>query len=254
MQASPFSASIPFHHQIAQVLRLRIESGAWGEGVTEQVLCEEFGVSRTTVRQALGSLKQEGLLHSQRGVGTRGVTPVPKTRVVRSSGDPLHAGVKSRPRVVSRAMTAAPMPVASFFGFEPGSPVLQVVRVHDLEGSPLSVVISYLPAELADGITRAALREPTHQMLWRCFGLRQQRSVHTLRVARADAHVASLLGIGLAEPVLGIESSVYLADGRPIRWTQNFFREDRYEYVAEMEWPDPSPMTRQTRPVARTRK
>jgi GntR family transcriptional regulator len=241
MRLAPFTSNIPYHHQITQVLRLRIEADAWGEGVTEQALCGEFGVSRTTVRQALSSLKREGLLDSRRGVGTRGVpTPRKAARVVRASGDPLHASVDSKPRLVSSGVVAAPLAVAEFFGLPAGAPALQVVRAHELEGKPLSVVVSYLPASLAPSLSTAELRGATHQLLWRRFGLRQKRSVHLLRVARADAAVASLLEIGLAEPVLRVQSSVYLEDGTPIRWTENFFREDRYEYCAEMEWPDPA--------------
>jgi DNA-binding GntR family transcriptional regulator len=239
-----FATSVPFHHQIAQVLRGRIDSGSWGHGVTEQALCEEFGVSRTTVRHALGSLKHEGLLHSRRGVGTHGVPRAGPTRLVRGSGDPLHGAIATKPRVVSSGKGGAPPEVAAFFGLAPGAPVLRVVRLHDLDGAPLSVVVSYLPAEIAARLTRAALRGPTHEMLWQRFALKQKRSMHALRVARADPMVASLLGIGLAEPVLRVQSSVYLDDDRPIRWTENFFREDRYEYHAEMEWPDPATTTR----------
>jgi GntR family transcriptional regulator len=70
------NASVPMYHQIAQVLRRRLEAGdlgATGQLATEHELCEEFGVSRTTVRHALSYLKREGLLSSRRGVGTRRV-------------------------------------------------------------------------------------------------------------------------------------------------------------------------------------
>jgi GntR family transcriptional regulator len=96
-----------------------------------------------------------------------------------------------------------------------------------------------LPANLAVGVPRSAWRQPMHDLLWERFGLRLKRSVHTLRVARAMADIASLLEIGLADPVLRIQASTYCVDGQPIRWTENFFREDMYEYVAEMEWPAP---------------
>lgn len=251
MDMRVLAGGTPHHHRIAQVLRLRLEEGTWGQGVTEHALCEEFGVSRTTVRQALGSLKREGLLHSQRGVGTRGVPAARKPRVVRACGDPLHASVNSRPRLISRSLEDAPSSVAAFFDIEPGAPLLRVVRVHDLEGTPLSLVVSYLPASFASNISREDLRGPTHQMLWRLFGLRQKRSVHTLRVARAESDVAAHLSVGLAEPVLRIQSSVYLDDGQPIRWTENSFREDRYEYVADMEWPDPALLTNKVPPKSR---
>jgi len=249
--SEPIRSSVPLHHQIAQVLRLRLESGAWPAGqslATEQRLCAEFGASRTTVRQALSQLKQAGLLESRAGIGTRGVGVPVKRRIVRSSGDPLHAGLNSKPRVVSLGEVPCPANVAAFFGINLGAPVWHFVRIHMLDSTPLSVVDSYLPAHLGAGLTRSSLRQPMHELLWDRFGIRLKRSVHTLRVARADVDIASMLGIALADPVLRIQSSVYLADDKPIRWTENFFREDQYEYVAEMEWPAP---TTPTNPAAK---
>lgn len=231
---------IPRYAQIAQVLKSRLEARDGAHSVpfaTEHALCEEFGVSRTTVRQALGFLKREGLVTSRPGVGTSGTSI--NRRVVRSSGDPLHGMLQSKPRIVSVGRVAAPAVVATFFSLEPDTPVFQLTRVHDLDGGPLSVVRSYLPAGYAVGLSRSAWRQPMHELLWERFGLRLARSVHTLRVARAMADVAQMLEIGLADPVLRIQASTYLADGSPIRWTENYFREDRYEYVAEMQWPAP---------------
>lgn len=239
----PIRSSVPLHHQIAQVLRLRLESGAWAAGgplATEQRLCEEFGASRTTVRQALSQLKQAGLLESRAGVGTRGIAMPIKRKIVRSSGDPLHAAFNSKPRVLSLGQVACPPAVAAFFELPATTPIWHFVRIHMLDDKPLSVVDSYLPAHLGAGLTRTALQQPMHELLWERFKIRLKRSVHTLRVARADVDIASMLGIALADPVLRIQSSVYLADGKPIRWTENYFREDQYEYVAEMEWPVPA--------------
>jgi GntR family transcriptional regulator len=207
--ASPVFSSVPLHHQIAQVLRVRIESGRWASGdpMTEQALCEEFRVSRTTVRQALAQLKQLGLLQARRGVGTRGVPPAKK--IVRSSGNPLHAGLPTRMRVDSLGLAPAPGPVAAFFGIPQGGAVFRFVRVHELDGSPFSVIDCYLPARFSPAFTKAALRKMSaHELLWRRFKLRQARSVHAIRVARADTEVAGLLGIALADPVLRVQTSV----------------------------------------------
>jgi GntR family transcriptional regulator len=230
---------IPRYAQIAQVLRSRLESheadGA-APFATEQALCAEFDASRTTVRHALDVLKRDGLLVSRRRVGTTGTRTELARRAVRASGDPLHGMLATRPRIVSLGRIPAPAPVARFFGLEPHAPVFGITRVHDLDGEPLSVVRSYLPARLAGRVPRSAWREPMHELLWQRFGLRPARSVHTLRVARAMADVAAMLDIGLADPVLRIQACTYLSDSAPIRWTENFFREDRYEYVAEMQW------------------
>ncbi len=234
-------SAVPFYHQIAQVLRQRLELGETDRMPAEYALCEEFGVSRTTVRQALLLLKGEGLVESRRGIGTRCAPAMPRKKLVRAWGDPLHGALPSRPRIISvEKNVPAPIAVAEFFGVPAGTSMFRAVRVHDLDGAPLSVVVSYLEESMGGVMTKRGLRDSTmHDLLWQHFGLRQKRSVHTLKVARADARYATLLQIGLADPVLRIQSRVYLSDGRPVRWTENVFREDRYEYSAEMEWPDP---------------
>lgn len=242
-------SGIPRYHQIAQVLRSRLEArelGHEGAFTTEYSLCAEFGASRTTIRHALGFLKREGLLTSRPGVGTHGTPAEAVNRAVRPSGDPLHGMLKRRPRIVEFGKVAPPPLAAKFFAIDDGSPVLRITRVHDLDRMPLSVVRTYLPARLATGAARSEWRKPMHDLLRERFGLRLHRSVHTLRLARAMADIAALLEISLADPVLHIQASTYLADGAPIRWTENFFRENRYEYVAKMEWPVPDAQLRDT--------
>lgn len=228
----PFSQSVPLYHQIALTLRARAERGALS---TEQQLCAEFGVSRSTVRQALSVLKQDGLLQSRRGVGTRFVAEPPAERLTSSIGDPLHAGLGTVEQVVSIERVEPPAEVRTFL--DTGSePVKRLVRVHRLQDAPLSVVVTYMPSRYAP----RALRESVHEYLWRKHGLLQKRSVHRIGVARADMMVAPLLGVAIAEPVLHVQASAYLDDGRPIRWTDNYFREERFAYQAEIAWKRPT--------------
>jgi len=63
----------PLHVQVSRILKERIVSGAWRSGSSipaEKELCEEFGVARGTIRQALQTLESEGVLHRQQGRGT----------------------------------------------------------------------------------------------------------------------------------------------------------------------------------------
>jgi len=58
--------------QVCQELSERVRSGVWklGERLpSEQALAEEFGVSRTVVREAVARLKSEGLLDTRQGAG-----------------------------------------------------------------------------------------------------------------------------------------------------------------------------------------
>ena len=200
----PFNSTIPLYRQIAQVLLTRAQSGmgAHLHLPSEIALTAEFGVSRTTIRQALDILKQQKLLQSRRGVGTRFVRPPETPKRVASSGDPLHAGLGTKARVLASDHVDAPADAAAFFGIDAGARVCRIVRLHVLDDEPLSVVISYLPPEFAPALTRGALRKPLHEALWEKFGVVQKHSDHTIRVARADEFLARTLQIGLTDPVL----------------------------------------------------
>ncbi|MGH8430417.1 MAG: GntR family transcriptional regulator, partial [Solimonas sp.] len=179
-------------------------------------------------------------LQSRRGVGTRLVPHTQPKRLTSAAGDPLHAGLGTTVRVVSMGPKEPPAEVREFLGSDERG-VMRLVRLHTLDGAPLSVVVTWLPMQYADGITGKTLRRSSlHELLWRRHGLLQKRSVHRIGVARADTMVASLLGVAIADPVLHVQSSAYLDDGRPIRWTDNYFREERFAYQAEIAWKKPS--------------
>jgi len=66
-------SSVPLYRQVAGVLRERIEKQIYAPGSripTEYELCDEFGVSRISIRQALSELTHEGLLQRRQGSGT----------------------------------------------------------------------------------------------------------------------------------------------------------------------------------------
>lgn len=64
---------IPYYYQLEGLLRQQILNGRWQAGQrvpSEKQLCELYAVSRTTVRQAVGHLVDEGLLYHVKGKGT----------------------------------------------------------------------------------------------------------------------------------------------------------------------------------------
>src|SRR5258707_13858249 len=66
-------AGVPLHRQLFLVLHDEIARGALAPGgalPTEQTLCDQFGVSRITVRRALADLADAGLIERRQGVGS----------------------------------------------------------------------------------------------------------------------------------------------------------------------------------------
>ncbi len=72
--SSVASGAGPLHARLAETLASRIHDGHWPVGLTlppEVLLCQEFGVSRQTMRHAMLALSERGLIVRRRGVGTR---------------------------------------------------------------------------------------------------------------------------------------------------------------------------------------
>src|SRR3984957_967527 len=66
-------AGVPLHRQLFLVLHDEILRGAMAPGdtlPTEQALCDQFGVSRITVRRALADLAEQGYIERRQGVGS----------------------------------------------------------------------------------------------------------------------------------------------------------------------------------------
>ena len=65
--------ALPLYHQVAGILRQRMEDGIYpvgGKLLSEDELAAEFEVSRATIRQAVGELVMEGLVVRRQGRGT----------------------------------------------------------------------------------------------------------------------------------------------------------------------------------------
>ncbi len=77
----------PRYAQLAAIFKARIEAGDFSVGSflpTEIELCDEFGVSRHTVREALRRLAEAGFLQRRQGSGSRVVTASPQGAYVHS--------------------------------------------------------------------------------------------------------------------------------------------------------------------------
>ncbi|WP_019203001.1 GntR family transcriptional regulator [Tsukamurella sp. 1534] len=135
-------AAEPLHQRLAAEFRARISSGRWPEGrqaPSEAALCEEFGTSRGPVRQALATLRAEGLI-----VGGQGRSPVVRRNVPAHTASALGSftawarehGSEPGQRTTLQARVPATAEIAELLQVAPGEPVLELRRVRTLDGEP----------------------------------------------------------------------------------------------------------------------
>ncbi|MEU8924456.1 GntR family transcriptional regulator [Kitasatospora sp. NPDC048545] len=164
----------PKYQRIAEALKAAIDTGRYGAGDRlpgENDLMDEYGVARMTARQALGVLQSEGIAEARRGAGVfvRDFRPLRRRGIQRLAQGQWGAGrsiwsadIDNRSLVVDQVSVTeqgAPEHVARVLGADPGAPMCVRHRRFVLDGKPVLLSTSYLPAVLVAGT--AITREDT---------------------------------------------------------------------------------------------
>jgi GntR family transcriptional regulator len=151
----------PLYQRLAGTLRAEIEAGGYPPGValpSERKLMGRFSVTRATVRAAIGELRSEGLVVTERGSGAFVRRPPPLRRVPRNPGAPdsVEAG-EDAPRghdveQVGLSEVAVDGTLGRRMQIPPGGRAIRWQRRHLAGGIPIELVTSYLPAGSVPGV------------------------------------------------------------------------------------------------------
>ncbi|MFN2494665.1 MAG: GntR family transcriptional regulator [Pseudonocardiaceae bacterium] len=156
----------PMYARIADDLRSEIRSGAFVDGDRlpgENVLMERYGVARMTARQALATLRYEGLAVARKGSGVfvRLFKPIRRhgsNRLARSlwseGGNIWGAGFEDRAVTVDHIAidrVEAGTELAEQFGVPEGSALLRRSRRYVVDDRPVQQATSFLPLDLVEG-------------------------------------------------------------------------------------------------------
>ena len=210
-------AGVPLHRQLFLVLHDEIDRGVMAPGEalpTEQTLCDQFGVSRITVRRALADLAQQGYIERRQGVGSfvREHGPSEPLSVGRSYMDGLRqTQFETDVDVVELGTRRPPPAIAEALGAS--GELLHVVRVRRQRrtGEPLIITDAWLPCELADTLTETALlRAPLYELLSET-GVVVDRVQHEITAEIAGPRNAHLLDTAIGAALLRINRLVFVA-------------------------------------------
>lgn len=234
---------IPLYHQLAQVLRSRIADGTYPNGSAlppEVRLQREFGVARSTVRQALAQLESDRLIERRRGAGTYVTRDASFGQRFRGSLADLMAETR-RARVVSLEVERdAEMPdriarsldVANRRG-------TTVRRTRSIDGRVFSYTVNYLVPEAGRQMTDRELRSESLMWLLHRKVAPLGTAVQSVRAQTADPEVALHLAIPLGMPVLFVERLVRDHEARPVEVVLAWYRGDLYEYTVTFGLDEP---------------
>ncbi len=211
-------AGVPLHRQLFLVLHDEIDRGVIAPGdalPTEQTLCDQFGVSRITVRRALADLADQGYIERRQGVGSfvREHAPSEPVSAGRSYMDGLRqTQFETEVDVVELDTRRPPRAIAEALGSS--GELLHIVRVRRQRrtGEPLIVTDAWLPAPLADTLTESALQRAALYELLPDAGVVVDRVQHEITAEIAGPRNARLLDTPIGAALLRLNRLAFVGD------------------------------------------
>jgi GntR family transcriptional regulator len=225
---------VPLYYQLARQLQAAIEHGALAPGNllgNEVDLSVRLGLSRPTVRQAIQSLVDKGLLVRRRGVGTQVVhTRVKRPLELSSLYDDLTAaGQDPSTRVVRHEPAAASGEVATALDVPEGAEVTVLERLRLTHGRPVALLRNYLPAGLLP-LGDAQLESTGLYRLLRGAGIVLHSARQTVGARSAGPEEAARLDEKEGAALLTMRRTAYDDTGRPVEYGTHVYRASRYSF------------------------
>lgn len=226
------------HQQVSDDLLEQIENGTLKPGeplMTEFELCREYGVSRITVRRAVATLVERGLVVRQRGVGSFVTGRESKLREFNLVGF-LEDRLEFTHQLLLNEIEEADEEGGVALGLLAGDKVRHIRTIVHNEGEAFTVVDAYTKDGSGEGAGEEDFTTslPSAQRLGRRLGRRIVRATQVLDAVAADALASEHLSISLGSPMIRSRRIYYSAGDEPIQYLIVRYHPDRYRFTVDL--------------------
>jgi GntR family transcriptional regulator len=226
---------VPYYMQIVDQVRELIKKNKLNEG---QIFCSEgeiaqsLRISKMPVRQAFQKLRAEGLLliaKGKRPVVGSGRVPWNFQQLRGFSEEMRRRGLVPSARLLSMSLEDPDLEVAQALKLTPGERVYRVRRLRSVNGEPVAVVTSYLPARIFAGIDKQDLeKQSLYAIFEQSYKRRLQWAEEVIGAVIAGAEEAAELQTSVGSALLIIRETTYDAQSIAIEYSLSLLRGDRY--------------------------
>src|ERR1700681_3515327 len=233
-------SGVALWRQVADGIERGIADGSFAAGQRlpgEMEIAETYRVNRHTVRRALATLAERGLVRAERGSGTYVEAPrlaYPLRSRTRFSEIVGAGGREPRGQLIGASEELATRELARQLGLKTGAPVIRIEELRLADRTTNCVRTTSLAAERFPDAGRIYERVRSTTKLLAHYGVRDYRRDSTrVRAAIVDATDAARLDLALGRPILVVDSTDVDAGGTPLLTTRARFAAERVEFVIE---------------------
>ena len=224
----------PLWRQAAELIRHQIVTGKLNEGgrlPAERDLLEQLSISRVTLRRALQSLVEDGVLTASHGRGWYVAANVPKefpNTLESFSETAARLGLTPSSEVLRAGDAPATLDEAEELGIAPGAGLFHLDRIRHLDGVPVAIDSSFFSVALKPDLSGVDFRTASLFRLLLDNAVDLARGEPPIEAHAADAEIAHHLDIAIGQPILVMRQIIVDAAGKRVLSSTVQYVGDRY--------------------------
>jgi GntR family transcriptional regulator len=198
----------------------------------ERELAKLLGISRVTLRRALGELKERGILVSDEAKGWFVAPPkVGEQNVLRSFTEMAAAqGLTAASQVIRKEVRLARLEEAEALQLVAGAELFDIERIRILAGEPIGIERSRIPVRRVPGLMQADLVKGSLYAQLRGAGSGPAVADYMLSATSATKEQARHLRVSPGTALLACSAITRDVNGVPVELSETVFRGDRYRF------------------------
>lgn len=226
---------VPVYFQLKNLIKKEIEVNKLKPGdpiKTEREYCEEFGISRMTVRQALKELENEGVIIRERGKGSFVSIPRIEQEGLMSFTDMVKKKNMTPTTEVHSFMKIKDSDVAKIFNIDDNDEIYKIVRIRKADNFPVAIEEVYIPVKLVKDFENQDLTKSLHHLLKNVYNYEIAYSKTNFSAVMANDTQKELLSIEDDAPLLKLENVNYST--KPIYYEVSYYKSEQFNITVNL--------------------
>lgn len=227
---------IPLYYQLMDIIIDMIDKGnleADSKLPSERELCENYDISRSTVRQAISELEKGGYIYRLHGKGTFVSPKIFKQELLgfySFTEEMKKIGKVPKSKVLDFKIINTNKNLASKMNLHINEKIYVFTRLRLANNEPMMVETSYVPHSKFLNLTKELLEEnPLYDIFSSVYNINITSAEESFRSVLTREYEAKVLDYIYNLPSMLIERTTY-SDGEVVEYTKSIARGDRFKY------------------------
>lgn len=227
------------YEKIALDLQSKISNGEYRSNdqlPLEKEMCEEYGVSRITIKKAMDKLVMSGLVIKRRGSGTF-VKDIDNNEMKDVSTSKQFSGFSETfkdketiTKIIEFNVINPTEEIANKLKISTDNFVYCICRARYANNEPYVIEYTYMPIDLIKGINREILTSSIYRHIEDTLKLKIKSAHRTIRAIVPTELEQEYLEISQYHPILEVEQLAFLDKGHPFEYSKSRHRSDKFEF------------------------